>query len=341
MIEGSPPESGPSLPDSAAPSPGSAASQESAAALPDSAAPSPGSAGSPGSDPSPASAAASPESALSLPWSVAAPPGSAAVPESATPPASGALTPSAASPASTTQSANPIVCPYLGVADDPRTHFVFPTTAHRCFSGSHREGIEVSHQAALCLSGQYLTCRRYVAPAKPVVPTAAAVGLVVLPRSVEASVAHVSSRARWRSASDGRRGPVARPVIILVAALALAIVVTGLLGLGGFLSAGPSRTSDSSPAVGPASPAASRASPSVSSQPAPTTSVPPTSGPTPSPSPRASVRALPTTHIVQRGETLTSIARHYGVTLDALEKANKIKDPSLIVVGQRLIIPAP
>jgi LysM repeat protein len=29
------------------------------------------------------------------------------------------------------------------------------------------------------------------------------------------------------------------------------------------------------------------------------------------------------------------------VTLDALEKANKIKDPSLIVVGQRLIIPAP
>jgi LysM repeat protein len=126
-----------------------------------------------------------------------------------------------------------------------------------------------------------------------------------------------------------------------VAALALVIVATGLLGLGGFLSAGPSRTSDSSPAVGPASPAASPASPSVSSQPAPTASVLATTGSAPSASPSASVHALPTTHIVQRGETLTSIARHYGVTLDALEKANKIKDPSLIVVGQRLIIPAP
>jgi LysM repeat protein len=336
MIEGPSPESSESLPGSAAASPGSAA-------------PSPGSASSPGSDASPADAAASPESALSLPWSVAASPGSDTAPQASAespgsdtaPQASAAPPASAASPATTTQTANPIVCPYLGVADDPRTHFVFPTTAHRCFSGSHREGIEVSHQAALCLSGQYLACRRYVAPATPVVPTAAAAGLVVLPRSVEASVAHVSSRARWRSASDGRRGPVARPVIILVAALALAIVAAGLLALGGFLSAGPSHTSDSSPPAGQASPAASPASPSVSSQPAPTASVLATTGPTPSPSPSASVHVLPTTHIVQRGETLTSIARHYGVTLDALEKANRIKNPSLIVVGQRLIIPAP
>ena len=245
------------------------------------------------------------------------------------------------SPVSAPLAANPIVCPFLGVADDPRTHFVFPTTAHRCYSASRREGIELSHQAALCLSGQYLACRRYVPPATPVVPSAAAAGLVVLPRSVEASVAHVSSRARWRNASDGRRGPVFPAVVILVAALALAVVATGLLALGGFLAAGPSRTSDSSPATGPASPAASAASPSVSSQPAPTASVPATSGPTPSPRPSGSVHALPTTHIVQRGETLTSIARHYGVTLDALEKANHIKNPSLIVVGQRLIIPAP
>jgi LysM repeat protein len=50
---------------------------------------------------------------------------------------------------------------------------------------------------------------------------------------------------------------------------------------------------------------------------------------------------LPTTHVVLRGETLTSIARQYGVTLAALVKANGIKNPSLILVRQRLIIPAP
>ena len=56
----------------------------------------------------------------------------------------------------------------------------------------------------------------------------------------------------------------------------------------------------------------------------------------------ASVRIRPTIHIVVRGETLTSIAAAYGVTLIALEKANPtIVNPSLIVVGQRLIIPPP
>jgi LysM repeat protein len=45
-------------------------------------------------------------------------------------------------------------------------------------------------------------------------------------------------------------------------------------------------------------------------------------------------------HIVKRGENLTQIARHYGVSRSAILKANpKIKNPNLIYKGQRLCIP--
>ena len=42
------------------------------------------------------------------------------------------------------------------------------------------------------------------------------------------------------------------------------------------------------------------------------------------------------TYIVQRGDTLFSIARRYGTTVSALAAANGIWNPSLIYVGQRL-----
>jgi LysM repeat protein len=46
-----------------------------------------------------------------------------------------------------------------------------------------------------------------------------------------------------------------------------------------------------------------------------------------------------TVHIVQRGETLYSIARHYGVSVGAICAANSIANPRLIRAGQRLVIP--
>ena len=46
-----------------------------------------------------------------------------------------------------------------------------------------------------------------------------------------------------------------------------------------------------------------------------------------------------TVHIVQRGETLFSIARQYGLTMDAITHANGISDPRRIYAGQRLVVP--
>ena len=49
----------------------------------------------------------------------------------------------------------------------------------------------------------------------------------------------------------------------------------------------------------------------------------------------------PTVHVVERGETLFRIALRYGTSVEALVRANRIADPNLIRVGQRLIIPSP
>lgn len=44
-------------------------------------------------------------------------------------------------------------------------------------------------------------------------------------------------------------------------------------------------------------------------------------------------------HVVQRGETLFRIALRYGLTIDALSRANGLTNPNSIQVGQRLLIP--
>ena len=74
---------------------------------------------------------------------------------------------------------------------------------------------------------------------------------------------------------------------------------------------------------------------------------PPTDTPRPTetPAPTRTVRPRPdpvqTVHIVQPGETLSGIAKQYGLSVDALTAANGMADPHLIKIGQELIIPGP
>lgn len=45
-------------------------------------------------------------------------------------------------------------------------------------------------------------------------------------------------------------------------------------------------------------------------------------------------------HVVRSGETLSTIANRYGTSVNAIARANKIADANLIVVGQKLRVPA-
>ena len=45
------------------------------------------------------------------------------------------------------------------------------------------------------------------------------------------------------------------------------------------------------------------------------------------------------THTVQTGETLSTIAKKYGVSMKHIQNANRLADPTKILVGQSLFIP--
>jgi len=72
--------------------------------------------------------------------------------------------------------------------------------------------------------------------------------------------------------------------------------------------------------------------------------------PTPTPTPAgAEASATPslaqevpatTTYVVQRNDNLTAIADRFGVTVEAIVKANNLRNPDSIYVGQKLVIPA-
>jgi len=51
------------------------------------------------------------------------------------------------------------------------------------------------------------------------------------------------------------------------------------------------------------------------------------------------VHAQQIIHVVRPGENLTQIAARYGSTVQAIVRANGIRNPNLIWVGQRLVIP--
>jgi LysM repeat protein len=44
---------------------------------------------------------------------------------------------------------------------------------------------------------------------------------------------------------------------------------------------------------------------------------------------------------VTKGETLTSIAKHYKLTVGDLLKVNKIENDRMLQIGQTLVIPTP
>ena len=62
-------------------------------------------------------------------------------------------------------------------------------------------------------------------------------------------------------------------------------------------------------------------------------------GSTPTPTPEPTPTPSGKTYTVQRGDTLSGIARKFGTTVSAIAQLNNIKDVNKIYVGQVLRIP--
>jgi len=47
------------------------------------------------------------------------------------------------------------------------------------------------------------------------------------------------------------------------------------------------------------------------------------------------------TYVVQEGDTLSGVAARFGVSEEAILRANRLDDPNRVMVGQELVIPPP
>jgi LysM repeat protein len=250
--------------------------------------------------------------------------------------------------ASATPPGTDSVCPWLGLVDDPATHFSFPSTVHRC----HADGlaIEPAKQARDCLTAQHIACARYRPPAP-----AASKALLLPPATTRPPVERVRGANSPTSSPGTDRLPRPRRIVKIGLFVVLLIAVAwGGLAIGSRLagqlgghSAGPVGSGaveapGSSVSIPPATASSSAVPPGTPSplpSPTPAATPAPTLSPTPAPLPTPAPTAV--VYVVRSGDTLSQIAVRYGVTVAALVTANGLKDPNVITVGQKLVIPAP
>jgi LysM repeat protein len=54
-------------------------------------------------------------------------------------------------------------CSFLGLVDDPRSHFTYPHPAHRCFAAKRAQTTDLHRQQEFCLTTEFVACDRYLA----------------------------------------------------------------------------------------------------------------------------------------------------------------------------------
>ena len=249
------------------------------------------------------------------------------------------------------------VCPYLLAADGGWRSAV-ATRDHRCTATSPATPPSVTKQRDLCLLPVHLGCATYQAARELEAGSRAAEpadgGLWPETRGAVLSLEPVGGRRSALAGAPGLAGTQAFLVGLMVVAfvvLALARVTpTSLSGeppasfaadaVGSPAAAGASGSQASAP---PTSPPTASAASSPSSVPGASAAAGPSAGPSGQPAsaaPGASPSAVAgTSYRVRSGDTLSSIAIRFGVTVKAIKAANGLGGASLIRPGQVLVIP--
>jgi LysM domain-containing protein len=243
------------------------------------------------------------------------------------------------------RSADPRICPFLRATAEGglTTPFEQPDAANRCAALAEAVPQSLRQQELVCLSTGHVNCPRYLRGAAVMTET---------PKPV---------------VREGRAMSPAMLASLVVLVMALTASVAFVLARGGALSIGPSASPGGSAPVAIVSPSASTApttSPSAVAEatptPAPTADPTPTPSPSPSPTPTPTrtprptpssdryqlLTACPNTarcwlYTVRRGDNVFSIARYFGVSLDAVYSRNPWLRSSGLRAGQQLRLPPP
>lgn len=269
-------------------------------------------------------------------------------------------------------------CPYLGLEDDPETWFAFSSDSNHCHRVSPTEPVARSYQTETCLSENFVQCpvfraaegwrgrlprelhrsggqRRHRRPTSR--PDSGAGAASPASPSPSPSLTRASRQAR-----TGRPVLVIGVAVVVVIALvgfsvflALSVIGEGFeipsppiaqpAGLAALTPSPGARPTTSQPAVIADAPTLASTSRATSTSSLPTETLPvysPTPEQTPTPTDTLtdpSGSDVDMTYIVQRGDNLYLIALRYGLTVDAIVRANNLSNPNLLHVGQSLVLP--
>jgi LysM domain len=231
------------------------------------------------------------------------------------------------------------ICPYLAT-EGGAWRAAIPVREHECTAVEPPVPLALEKQRRLCLTASHTTCATFLA-AGDLRDRAAGHGWgpsgVAQRRPIPVTTpvlidrGHGSFPVTVPFFESSRFGGQA----LLVGLLVVAFIAIALARL----ESGPAATPSPSFAVGAGSPApTSVASAGPSTSPAASASVSPSASPGRTPRPSATAKPAAKTYKVKSGDSLSSIAARYGVTVAALKKANGMTS-NVIRPGQVLKIP--
>jgi LysM repeat protein len=247
------------------------------------------------------------------------------------------------------------LCPYL--LADGGWRAAAAASEHRCTALRPPTKLAADKQRRLCLTTDHTGCPTFLAAAEEragrAAPRAAPVSR---PIAMTAPVVIERSRSllSFESTPGSRRwGQIGLVLLMLVALGAVIVARSGGDGTppaGGVESvvSSPSATTDGGALATTVPPPATTVPPPATtpgpSDASPSGSAAPSDGPNATsavtqPPTTAPTASAGTTYTVKRGDTLSSLAVRFGVSVAAIQELNGIADPSLIRVGEVLRIP--
>lgn len=247
------------------------------------------------------------------------------------------------------------VCPFLGMVEDSQTYYQYASNWNQCHRPARPSSVSMQHQAEYCLSAEHVNCPVFKSDWEGEFP-----------------VQFTSHHGGRRTSQDAAgQGALSRRSLLLVLAAILIILVAigavlawrlpavrGILGLDNTPAeetAGAGVGQTATAALEPTATAPPTASPPPTQTPPPTETAMPSATPAPTETPLPTNTPFPTPgpgfetpfgpdlgfliHVVQPGESFTSIAQAFSTTSEVLQAINPTIEGASLWAGRQIVVP--